>query len=192
MSLVAACFSTGESHREGWPTLVSEDSLGVVRDGSADITGQCAAVLLPQLSALQLGEGGSERVISRGLEMLEGSAGGVGLVSVAFRLVPAPGENRRPDHGREQGSEGAAIRASGSVDDVASCDAYGVGGPVFGPGPEEVKIRIRATGVCHSDLSLISGELPGGGGAMIVGHEGAGEVVEVGDQVTAVAPVITW
>ncbi|MEV5433614.1 Zn-dependent alcohol dehydrogenase [Streptomyces sp. NPDC052701] len=66
----------------------------------------------------------------------------------------------------------------------------------LGPGPEEVKIRIRATGVCHSDLSLISGELPGGGGAMIVGHEGAGEVVEVGDQVTAVAPgdhvVINW
>ncbi|WP_046502302.1 Zn-dependent alcohol dehydrogenase [Streptomyces odonnellii] len=64
------------------------------------------------------------------------------------------------------------------------------------PGPEEVKIRIRATGVCHSDLSLISGELPGGGGAMVLGHEGAGEVIEVGNQVTAVAPgdhvVVNW
>jgi S-(hydroxymethyl)glutathione dehydrogenase/alcohol dehydrogenase len=66
----------------------------------------------------------------------------------------------------------------------------------LGPGPDEVKIRIRATGVCHSDLSLISGELPGGGGAMIVGHEGAGEVLEVGDHVTAVSPgdhvVVNW
>ncbi|WP_131741778.1 alcohol dehydrogenase catalytic domain-containing protein [Actinomadura roseirufa] len=66
----------------------------------------------------------------------------------------------------------------------------------LGPDQDEVRIRIRATGICHSDLSVINGELPGGGGAMVVGHEGAGEVIAVGSRVAAVAPgdhvVVNW
>ena len=31
-----------------------------------------------------------------------------------------------------------------------------------GPGPGEVKVRLRATGVCHSDLSVLSGVIPAG------------------------------
>ena len=66
---------------------------------------------------------------------------------------------------------------------------------VVGPGPGEVKVRLRATGVCHSDLSVLSGVIPSGLPA-VLGHEGAGEVTEVGDQVTSVAPgqrvVISW
>ncbi len=65
----------------------------------------------------------------------------------------------------------------------------------IGPGPREVKVRLRATGVCHSDLSVLSGVIPAGLPA-VLGHEGAGEVIEVGEQVTAVAPgqrvVISW
>jgi S-(hydroxymethyl)glutathione dehydrogenase / alcohol dehydrogenase len=65
----------------------------------------------------------------------------------------------------------------------------------LGPDAGEVKIRIRATGVCHSDLSVITGGLPGQG-AMIIGHEGAGEVLEVGEHVTSVRPgdhvVVNW
>lgn len=54
-------------------------------------------------------------------------------------------------------------------------------------GPADVRVRIRATGVCHSDLSVIDGVLPMPL-PIIPGHEGAGEVVEVGDHVTSVQP----
>ncbi|HEX6353728.1 Zn-dependent alcohol dehydrogenase [Actinophytocola sp.] len=50
-------------------------------------------------------------------------------------------------------------------------------------GPREIRIRVRATGVCHSDLSAMDGTLPALAPG-IVGHEGAGEVVEVGSHVT--------
>ncbi|MEV6581640.1 Zn-dependent alcohol dehydrogenase [Streptomyces sp. NPDC051582] len=51
----------------------------------------------------------------------------------------------------------------------------------FGPG--KVRIRIRATGLCHSDLSAMSGVLPQPA-PFIPGHEGSGEIVDVGDGVT--------
>ncbi|GLX01767.1 Zn-dependent alcohol dehydrogenase [Microtetraspora sp. NBRC 16547] len=62
-------------------------------------------------------------------------------------------------------------------------------------GPTDVRVRIKATGVCHSDLSVLSGVLPMPL-PVIPGHEGAGEVVEVGDHVTSVQPgdhvIINW
>ncbi|MFD7664697.1 Zn-dependent alcohol dehydrogenase [Streptomyces sp. NPDC059788] len=54
----------------------------------------------------------------------------------------------------------------------------------FGPG--KVRIRIRATGLCHSDLSAMSGVLPQPA-PFVPGHEGAGEVVAVGDGVEGLA-----
>ncbi|MFB6716996.1 MULTISPECIES: Zn-dependent alcohol dehydrogenase [unclassified Streptomyces] len=51
----------------------------------------------------------------------------------------------------------------------------------FGPG--KVRLRIRATGLCHSDVSAMNGVLPQPA-PFIPGHEGAGEVVDVGDGVT--------
>ncbi|MFD7609634.1 Zn-dependent alcohol dehydrogenase [Streptomyces sp. NPDC059828] len=51
----------------------------------------------------------------------------------------------------------------------------------FGPG--KVKIRIRATGLCHSDVSAMNGVLPQPA-PFIPGHEGAGEITDVGDGVT--------
>jgi S-(hydroxymethyl)glutathione dehydrogenase / alcohol dehydrogenase len=55
-----------------------------------------------------------------------------------------------------------------------------------GPGPGEVKIRLRAAGVCHSDLSARNGGLPQPVPA-ILGHEASGDVVAVGDGVTDLA-----
>ncbi|WP_371529465.1 Zn-dependent alcohol dehydrogenase [Streptomyces sp. NBC_01283] len=54
----------------------------------------------------------------------------------------------------------------------------------FGPG--KVKIRVRATGLCHSDVSAMNGVLPQPA-PFIPGHEGAGEIVDVGDGVTGIS-----
>ncbi|MFF1381005.1 Zn-dependent alcohol dehydrogenase [Streptomyces sp. NPDC058308] len=54
----------------------------------------------------------------------------------------------------------------------------------FGPG--KVKIRVRATGLCHSDISAMNGVLPQPA-PFIPGHEGAGEIIDVGDGVTGLA-----
>lgn len=48
-----------------------------------------------------------------------------------------------------------------------------------GPGEGEVLLRIRAAGLCHSDLSTINGDRPRQM-PMVLGHEAAGEVMEVG------------
>lgn len=50
---------------------------------------------------------------------------------------------------------------------------------VTGPGPGQVRVRISACGVCHSDLSLVRGAVPLAG-PTIPGHEAAGEVAELG------------
>ena len=54
------------------------------------------------------------------------------------------------------------------------------------PGPGELLVRVRAAGLCHSDLSVIDGSRPRVM-PMALGHEAAGEVVEVGDGVDAFA-----
>lgn len=54
------------------------------------------------------------------------------------------------------------------------------------PGPDEVLIRVRAAGLCHSDLSVISGDRPRPV-PMVLGHESAGEVIECGPGVTDLA-----
>ncbi len=63
------------------------------------------------------------------------------------------------------------------------------------PRRDEVRVRMAATGVCHSDLSVVHGVIP-----MklpcVLGHEGAGVVEEVGEGVTHLAPgdkvVLSW
>ncbi|MEV7781037.1 alcohol dehydrogenase catalytic domain-containing protein [Kitasatospora sp. NPDC088351] len=54
----------------------------------------------------------------------------------------------------------------------------------FGPG--KVRVRLRAAGLCHSDLSAMSGVLPQPA-PFVPGHEGAGDVLEVGEGVSGVA-----
>lgn len=51
--------------------------------------------------------------------------------------------------------------------------------------PEDVRVRIEATGVCRSDLSVVSGAVPAPP-PVLLGHEGAGTVVEVGPRVRRV------
>ncbi|MDT5397680.1 MAG: S-(hydroxymethyl)glutathione dehydrogenase / alcohol dehydrogenase [Mycobacterium sp.] len=61
--------------------------------------------------------------------------------------------------------------------------------------PDQVRVRIAASGVCHSDLSQATGVLPVGT-PCVLGHEGAGVVEAVGTEVHHVAPghhvVIAW
>jgi S-(hydroxymethyl)glutathione dehydrogenase / alcohol dehydrogenase len=58
-----------------------------------------------------------------------------------------------------------------------------------------VRVAMRATGVCHTDLSVLNGTMPMGA-PCVLGHEGAGEVVEVGPEVSTVAVgdhvVVVW
>jgi S-(hydroxymethyl)glutathione dehydrogenase / alcohol dehydrogenase len=66
---------------------------------------------------------------------------------------------------------------------------------VLGPGPGEVRIRVRAAGVCHSDQSARDGGLPQPMPA-VLGHEAAGDVLEAGDGVDDLAPgdrvIVNW
>jgi len=57
---------------------------------------------------------------------------------------------------------------------------------VADPGAHEVMVRLQATGLCHSDLTMMEGKgsvtFP-----MVFGHEGFGEVIAIGPEVTAFA-----
>src|SRR5579883_2481829 len=55
------------------------------------------------------------------------------------------------------------------------------------PGPGEVKVRLGATAICHSDIHFFEGDVPLRGPG-IAGHECAGIVDQVGEGVTSVKP----
>jgi S-(hydroxymethyl)glutathione dehydrogenase/alcohol dehydrogenase len=57
-----------------------------------------------------------------------------------------------------------------------------------GPKAGEVLIEIKATGICHTDAYTLSGKDPEGLFPTILGHEGAGVVVEVGEGVASLKP----
>ena len=57
-----------------------------------------------------------------------------------------------------------------------------------GPRAGEVLVEVKATGICHTDHFTLSGADPEGLFPAILGHEGAGVVLEVGAGVTSVAP----
>jgi Zn-dependent alcohol dehydrogenase len=54
------------------------------------------------------------------------------------------------------------------------------------PGPGEVRVRITHAGLCHSDVSVINGTIPFPT-PVVLGHEGAGVVEQVGAAVSKVA-----
>ena len=64
------------------------------------------------------------------------------------------------------------------------------------PGPREVLVRVLACGLCHSDLHVVETKGWGTRFPILLGHEGAGVVEEVGSDVTLVAPgdrvVVAW
>jgi S-(hydroxymethyl)glutathione dehydrogenase/class III alcohol dehydrogenase len=79
--------------------------------------------------------------------------------------------------------------------DVRAAVAHQAGQPLTietvqleGPRAGEVLVEIKATGVCHTDAYTLSGRDPEGLFPAILGHEGAGVVVEVGAGVTSVKP----
>jgi S-(hydroxymethyl)glutathione dehydrogenase/alcohol dehydrogenase len=57
-----------------------------------------------------------------------------------------------------------------------------------GPRAGEVLVEIKATGICHTDYYTLSGADPEGLFPAILGHEGAGVVLEVGAGVTTLKP----
>lgn len=63
-------------------------------------------------------------------------------------------------------------------------------------GPNQVRVRIVASGVCHSDWHVVKGDWPHIPIPSILGHEGAGIVEEVGDQVSGVREgdhvILSW
>jgi S-(hydroxymethyl)glutathione dehydrogenase/alcohol dehydrogenase len=63
------------------------------------------------------------------------------------------------------------------------------------PGPGEVLVRLEASGVCHSDWNVITGATPNPF-PVVLGHEGAGVVEGVGDDVTEVSEgdhvILSW
>jgi S-(hydroxymethyl)glutathione dehydrogenase / alcohol dehydrogenase len=78
--------------------------------------------------------------------------------------------------------------------DVKAAVAFGAGEPLRietveleRPKEGEVLVEIKATGVCHTDEFTLSGSDPEGLFPSVLGHEGAGVVVEVGPGVTSVA-----
>lgn len=84
----------------------------------------------------------------------------------------------------------AVLRNTGdtTVDVVDDCE-------LDDTGPGLVRVAIKATGVCHSDLSVMNGTIPQPA-PCVLGHEGAGEVVEVGPGVSGVAVgdhvIVAW
>jgi len=55
------------------------------------------------------------------------------------------------------------------------------------PGPLEVRVKVRAAGICHSDVHYRNGNSPTGALPITPGHEVAGEVDAIGDLVTTCA-----
>ena len=56
------------------------------------------------------------------------------------------------------------------------------------PGPKDVVVKMKACGICGSDLSYIkNGGIPGPGKLTALGHEGAGEIMLVGEEVAGVS-----
>jgi S-(hydroxymethyl)glutathione dehydrogenase/alcohol dehydrogenase len=78
--------------------------------------------------------------------------------------------------------------------DVRAAVAFEAGGPLTietvqleGPKAGEVLVEMKATGICHTDAFTLSGADPEGIFPVILGHEGAGIVVDTGPGVTSLA-----
>jgi S-(hydroxymethyl)glutathione dehydrogenase/alcohol dehydrogenase len=63
------------------------------------------------------------------------------------------------------------------------------------PGPDQVRVKVAAAGICHSDLSMVNGTLRPSF-PLVLGHEAAGTVSEIGTNVSTVSVgdrvVVNW
>ena len=76
-----------------------------------------------------------------------------------------------------------AMQLSGPKQALIQCDV-----PVPEPGPNQLRIRVMACGVCRTDLHVVDGELHGGKMPIIPGHEIVGIVDAVGGNVKTARP----
>ena len=74
----------------------------------------------------------------------------------------------------------AAVARTGAIVDIEGCT-------LSPPGPSEVRVRIEACGICHTDLLAMGGQL-GTSLPAVLGHEGVGIVEALGAGVTDIAP----
>lgn len=80
---------------------------------------------------------------------------------------------------------GAVLERIGLERPFATCRPITIGElELADPGPDELLVRVEAAGVCHSDLSVVDGNRPRPV-AMLLGHEAAGIVEEVGAAASA-------
>jgi len=87
------------------------------------------------------------------------------------------------------------VRSRRNLMEVRAAIAHQAGKPLSietvrleGPRAGEVLIEMKATGICHTDAYTLSGADPEGIFPSVLGHEGAGVVVEVGPGVTSLKP----
>ncbi len=77
-------------------------------------------------------------------------------------------------------AKAAVLRASGAPLEVQTVT-------VDAPGPGQVRVKLSACGLCHTDQSVLEGVLPAAN-PVVLGHEGAGIIESVGQGVTSLAP----
>jgi len=90
-------------------------------------------------------------------------------------------ENTTEETGNSMKSRAAVAFEAGQPLQIVEID-------VEPPHAGEVLVRISHTGVCHTDAFTLSGDDPEGIFPSVLGHEGAGVVVEVGEGVTSLKP----
>jgi S-(hydroxymethyl)glutathione dehydrogenase / alcohol dehydrogenase len=109
------------------------------------------------------------------------------LTPVLVNVLPCRGPRRRQT-GAVTTTRAAVLREPGKPLSLETID-------LADTAPGMVRVRIAASGVCHSDLTLRNGTLPHPIPA-VLGYEGAGVVTAVGEGVTRVAPgdhvILTW
>jgi S-(hydroxymethyl)glutathione dehydrogenase / alcohol dehydrogenase len=115
------------------------------------------------------------------------------LAHIRGRTYRFPRWTRRPDARRLRAPSGAHAYLNLELNDMKTkaAIAYAAGKPLEivtldldGPKAGEVLVQIKASGVCHTDEFTRSGADPEGLFPVILGHEGAGVVVDVGPGVT--------
>ena len=72
----------------------------------------------------------------------------------------------------------AVLRAPGPIDDQVRLSLQELSLPE--PGPGQVRLRVEACGVCHTDLHVVEAELPPLGRPVVPGHQVVGRVESVG------------
>src|ERR1700736_2814076 len=94
--------------------------------------------------------------------------------------------NRGPVHSSSQRTRRTAMKTRAAVALEKSKPLTITDVDLAGPKAGEVMIEVKATGICHTDEFTLSGADPEGLFPAILGHEGAGIVVDVGPGVTSV------